>query len=410
MTKALVMGRRLGLGFAVLALALGCAAAAGAAGAADITAQKQQVDARLQQLKGQIEVIRQREASLRAEIVHVNGLINTLEGKVGAVSGQLNQLNRDLDLRKQRLAALHELFALETKRLGQLRLEYGTAVRQLERRLVDLYQQAEPTTVEVVLSAASIQDVLDRLEFVQKLGAQDRRIVTEVATARRDMRLARARTTKAAAGVAAEARVIAARASQVSAVRSQLVAQSGQLASARDAKKQSLDTLSAQERAEAEEMDALSAASARLGDQIRAAEEAARQSATQTGQPQSSAPGRLAWPAQGPVTSPFGQRWGRMHTGIDIGAGMGASITAAAAGTVIVAGWVEGYGNTVVIDHGGGISTLYGHQSSIHVSVGQAVSAGQEIGLVGSTGHSTGPHLHFEVRVNGTPVDPLGYL
>ena len=99
-----------------------------------------------------------------------------------------------------------------------------------------------------------------------------------------------------------------------------------------------------------------------------------------------------------------------MHTGIDIGAPSGAPIVAAAAGTVLVAGWEEGYGNTVVIDHGGGIATLYGHQSSIAVAVGQSVTRGQVIGAVGSTGHSTGPHLHFEVRVNGSPVDPLGYL
>jgi len=99
-----------------------------------------------------------------------------------------------------------------------------------------------------------------------------------------------------------------------------------------------------------------------------------------------------------------------MHEGIDIGAPMGAPIVASAAGTVIVAAYDGGYGNLVVIDHGGGIATAYAHQSSIAVSVGQQVSQGETIGYVGSTGHSTGPHLHFEVRVNGTPVDPLGYL
>ena len=248
------------------------------------------------------------------------------------------------------------------------------------------------------------------MDFVTKISAEDRRIVVAVATARRDMSAARLRTKKVAAGVAAEARVIAARASQVSLVRSQLLTQQGQLANTRSAKAQSLDTLSAQERQEAEEMDALAAASARLSDQIRVAQEAARRAAEQKGQAQTSAPGRLQWPASGPVTSPFGTRWGRMHTGIDIGAAMGSSIVAAAAGTVIVAGWVDGYGNTVVVDNGGGMATLYGHQSQVDVVVGQSVTAGQQLGLVGSTGHSTGPHLHFEVRSNGTPVDPLGYL
>ena len=110
------------------------------------------------------------------------------------------------------------------------------------------------------------------------------------------------------------------------------------------------------------------------------------------------------------MTSPFGWRWGRMHEGIDIGVGYGTPIHAAAGGTVIYCGWEEGYGNFVVIDHGGNLATAYGHQSSIAVTCGQQVSQGDVIGYVGCTGHCFGPHLHFEVRVNGNPVDPLGYL
>src|SRR4029453_4171366 len=110
------------------------------------------------------------------------------------------------------------------------------------------------------------------------------------------------------------------------------------------------------------------------------------------------------------VTSPFGWRWGRMHEGVDIAVAYGTPIHAAASGTVIVCGWLGGYGNLVAIDHGGGISTAYGHQSSIAVGSGAVVGPGEVIGYVGSTGHSTGPHLHFEVRVNGVPQDPLAYL
>ena len=112
----------------------------------------------------------------------------------------------------------------------------------------------------------------------------------------------------------------------------------------------------------------------------------------------------------GPITSPFGWRWGRMHEGIDIGVGMGTPIHAAAAGTIIYCGWEVGYGNLVVIDNGGNLATAYGHQSAIAVTCGQHVDQGQMIGYVGCTGHCTGPHLHFEVRVDGNPVDPLGYL
>jgi len=100
----------------------------------------------------------------------------------------------------------------------------------------------------------------------------------------------------------------------------------------------------------------------------------------------------------------------RLHAGMDLAAPTGTPISAAAPGAVVTAGWLGGYGNAVVVDHGGGLSTLYAHQSALAVTVGQAVGAGDVVGRVGSTGNSTGPHLHFEVRVLGTPVDPANYL
>jgi murein DD-endopeptidase MepM/ murein hydrolase activator NlpD len=110
------------------------------------------------------------------------------------------------------------------------------------------------------------------------------------------------------------------------------------------------------------------------------------------------------------VTSGFGWRWGRMHEGIDIAVGSGTPVVAAAAGTVIQAGWLGGYGNLVVVDHGNGLATAYAHNSSLAVGVGQAVGQGEVLAYSGSTGNSSGPHVHFEVRVNGAAADPLGYL
>jgi murein DD-endopeptidase MepM/ murein hydrolase activator NlpD len=118
----------------------------------------------------------------------------------------------------------------------------------------------------------------------------------------------------------------------------------------------------------------------------------------------------LIRPVEGRVTSGFGMRWGRMHQGIDISASTGTPIRAAQAGVVITAGTMGGYGNVVIVSHGGGFSTLYAHQSRLASAVGQDVAQGQIIGYVGSTGHSTGPHLHFETRVNGTPQNPMRYL
>jgi len=120
--------------------------------------------------------------------------------------------------------------------------------------------------------------------------------------------------------------------------------------------------------------------------------------------------GRYIWPLRGRLTSYYGPRWGRFHHGIDIAASPGAPVMAARSGTVRSVGWMGGYGLTVIVDHDGGHSTLYGHLSRTAVRAGEAVRAGQVIGYVGNTGNSTGPHLHFEVRVGGRPEDPLRYL
>jgi murein DD-endopeptidase MepM/ murein hydrolase activator NlpD len=118
----------------------------------------------------------------------------------------------------------------------------------------------------------------------------------------------------------------------------------------------------------------------------------------------------LIWPIRGRVTSEYGTRWGRLHAGIDIAAGTGTPIAAAKGGEVVFSGVMNGYGNCIVINHGGGFSTLYAHQSRLAARDGQDVDQGQVIGYVGSTGHSTGPHLHFETRVNGNPQNPRRYL
>lgn len=120
--------------------------------------------------------------------------------------------------------------------------------------------------------------------------------------------------------------------------------------------------------------------------------------------------GGFMWPLNGAITSYYGPRWGRMHTGIDIDGTSGQPIVASKSGRVIVASYYGGYGNAVVVDHGGGVTTLYGHMSSFNVSNGANVSQGQILGYVGCTGSCTGDHLHFEVRINGNPVDPLDYL
>ncbi len=372
----------------------------------DVYGRKHSVDARISALHARAAAAQQRAEQLVADIDSVNSRIHSLEARVGDVNTRLAALETDLALHRSRLDGLTELFRVQTRRYTFLRRQYLLAVARMNARIVALYEQGDASSLDVVLEAQSLSDLIDRLEYARQLASADERIATSVGRARDAARDARAKTRKLRAVVAAETRAVQARAEQVRAVRDELLANQRELVSARSTKGVSLANLKASERQEVAEAQSLERVSAALGAQIQAAQAASSYS------PPSTAPSAsgFIWPVSGPVTSPFGMRWGRMHTGIDIGVPYGTPIHAAASGQVIYAGWMDGYGNLVFIDHGRGISTGYAHQSSIAVSNGQSVTQGQVIGYVGCTGHCFGPHLHFEVRVNGAPVDPLGYL
>ncbi len=383
-------------------------AAAAAPASGDVTSRKAAIDAKLQRVQAKIAWAQQRERELATEIASVNGQIRGLATQVGVVSDRLAPLERDLALHQEKLARLNELFQLQTSRYHFYRSEYRALVDRLGNRLVDLYEQGEPSTLEVLFASKSFNDLIDQAEVADSLGTQDRSIADQVGTAKERVRVQREHTKKFRSLVAAEVRTIAVRTNQVRALRDELLASQNRLAAARATKRDALQNVKESKSEFLHEAAGLQQASASLAAQIRSAQSSSL-SYSPPGDVTPSAAGFI-WPVNGPVTSPFGWRWGRMHEGIDIGVGYGTPIRAAAAGRVVYAGWMSGYGNLVAIDHGGGISTAYGHQSSIAVGLGQVVSQGQTIGYVGCTGHCFGPHLHFEVRVNGTPVDPLGYL
>ncbi len=390
-----LMTRRLVIG--VLALL-----AAATPALADVVEKKQSIDAKIAALQDRVEATKNREATLQQEIDAVSGNIRSLEQQVGVVSERLAPLERELELRELKLNRLNALFQLQTERLEFLQEQHRIALDRLNRRLVATYESDAPDELSFLLASRSFSDLIDGLDYVRLVVRRDRQIISEVDASKHEVAVARWQTRLSRRSVRRQAEIVAVRVRQVRVLRDELVANKGKLESAREQKKVSLDSLTAQERADAEEIDGLQAVSADLAAKIRAAQ------AHSTVQHVSGA--GLIWPVNAPITSPFGLRWGRMHEGIDLGAAYGSPIAAAAAGVVIYAGWEGGYGNLVVIDHGGGLATAYGHQSRIAVSVGQSVSQGETIGYVGSTGHSTGPHLHFEVRVNGQAVDPLGYL
>jgi murein DD-endopeptidase MepM/ murein hydrolase activator NlpD len=402
------MARRL---LPLLALALMLVTAAPAGAGDSYGDQKAAVDAKLATLHAKIARQQAQASRLSSQIGSLTSQIHTLEQQVGDVSSRLASLQSDLALHQRRLDKLNELYHLQTVRFHYLKREYALAVRRLNLRLIDIYKQDEPTTVDVLLAARNFDDVLDQLDYLGAIAKQDKRVAGQVATAKSQVKRQRTRTTKVRASVQQETHVINARVQQQAILRGELLSSRGHLAGARADKSRALVVTRKQVQDEIQESQALAAASEQLAAKLRAASAQAGGVATSgsSSEPAPSSSG-FAWPLSGPITSPFGMRWGTLHPGIDIGVPTGTPIHAAASGTVIWCGWMSGYGNLVMIDHHNGLATLYGHQSQIAASCGEQVSQGQLIGYVGCTGFCTGPHLHFEVRLNGNPVDPLGYL
>jgi murein DD-endopeptidase MepM/ murein hydrolase activator NlpD len=356
---------------------------------------------KLGEVQAKLQAARAKEARLTKQIGDITSEIRTLEGKVGDVSQRLSILERDLALHQRRLDKLNALYAFETERLNFLRRAYGKALHELNLRMIDIYETHDPTLVEVIIESDSFQDALDRINYLDAIAQQDKHIATRVRDARDQVHATRERTKVVRARVHSETQVVAVRTQQQRDARDQLLASQHRLSGKRSKQKGALSSTRQQERELIAEADALAAADAGIRGQLAAAQGATDSTPSSSG---------LIWPVSGPVVSPFGYRWGRLHAGIDIAVGYGTPIHAAAAGTVVLAGWVGGYGNYTCIDHGGGMATCYAHQSSYAASQGASVSQGQVIGYVGCTGHCFGPHLHFEVRINGNPVDPLGYL
>ena len=370
----------------------------------DDYSRKHAIDARLEKVQAKLAWAQRRQRELSAEIDAVNGRLRALSKRVGDVSTRLATIEHALALHQEKLDRVTELYKVETERFLSLKHQYGITVERLDQRLVELYEAGEPSTLDVLLSSHSFSDLISNAEYVDTVRVQDARIAGQIKPAKKLANDQRLRTQRFRAIVAAETRTIRIETEQVRSVARTLFQQKHQLAAARQSRHESLIQVGESKKEYLHEAAGLSSASAALAARI--------QGSSGSYSPPDSTPSAagLIWPVNGPVTSPFGMRWGRMHEGIDIGVPYGTPIHAAASGRVIYSGWMDGYGNLVAIDHGHGLSTAYGHQSRIAVSNGQTVSQGQVIGYVGCTGHCFGPHLHFEVRINGTPVDPMGYL
>ena len=372
-----------------LVCVLVCALIAPAAGAASSNrAKRDEARRRRAQVASQLNALKASDAELDAAVAALDTQVKAqsaattaAESAAGAADVALTQAQARLEATEGRIGKLRELLA---------------------RRAVSAYMRPSGETVIEVLQSHDLGEVSRRTTMLRRVASNDRDVLDQLHAAQQDETIQREAMTKARQ-LAQERRDAA-------------QARLGQLTDAQAQQRRVRARLDARIReyaAEASEVAALEGSlSARIREDDRrlAAEQSARSgSATpdDTGGKVSGA--GLVWPVRGPVTSGFGMRWGRMHQGIDISAGTGTPIRSAKGGTVTFAGTMSGYGNTVIVTHSGGLSTLYAHQSRLAVS-GGAVSQGQVIGYVGSTGQSTGPHLHFETRVGGSAQNPMRYL
>jgi murein DD-endopeptidase MepM/ murein hydrolase activator NlpD len=394
------MGRR---SLVVIGLALALVFAAPAAGD-EIEDQKAVVDARIAALQAEIDAARQQEGVLTSQLSAVVSELRAAQSAVDEAQGSLDLLEAELASEQERLETLTTLLEQQTRRLERLQAEYERAVGILEARVRAIYIEESPDLLSFLVSASSFDDLIDNYEFLSQIGLQDRRVARQVETAKNRAAEERRATANTRRLTAATVSVISARTEEARTVRDRLADGRDTLASARLLKQSALANARETREEYLEEVEALAAQSASLAAAIQNAQATA--GSTGTGVSDSG----FIWPVNGAVVSGFGMRWGRLHEGIDITAQTGTPIWAAAAGTVIHAGWLGGYGNLVVVDHGNGLATAYAHASAILVAVGQEVAQGETVALIGSTGNSSGPHLHFEVRVNGIAVDPLLYL
>ena len=336
------------------------------------------------------------------------------------VSEQLHQIQVELDqatanlknYEQQRMAVENEIVKNE-KLLAEAQARLSKREGVFNKRVRDIYINGRLSYLEVIIGAKDFSDFANRVEMLKRIIDADIKLISSIKTEREEISQRKA-TLEADRAKVVELENKAREAQAV--IQKKKDEQSAILAQAQN------------DKAVAEQMQADLQASSdaiRAMLQQRAAERAAAAAAAAQAAQSSGGgsdytyvqgTGQLAWPVSGVITSGFGWRehpiFGRQifHTGIDIGVDEGTPVHAADSGTVVYSGWKDGYGYAVVIDHGNGISTLCAHNSDLAVSEGQSVSKGTVIAYAGSTGNATGPHVHFEVRVNGDPVNPLGYL
>ena len=343
-------------------------------------------------------------ADLQRQAEEQQAKTNEASAQVENVSERLRQIQEELRVAtaeykevKGQLDSVEDTISDTTELLQTTEAALKVRNKKLQQRVRDIYINGQISYVDVLFGAKDFADLMTRMDVLKRIIKHDYDLIMKVKEEKATVENTRAQLEKDKA----EAEVLVA---DAQAKKTKV--------EDKESEQQVLLDQAIYDRDTSERMyEEIMAASQEVANMIRRSQ---MSSAGYSGAPAGA--GGMIWPISGPITSEFGWRThpifgtARFHSGLDIGGDYGMPIYAAASGTVIYAGWISGYGNAVIIDHGGGVTTLYGHNDSLNVSEGENVAQGQVIAMCGSTGNSTGPHCHFEVRENGEPVSPYGYL
>lgn len=395
---------------AVLAIVLGAASRSSGGVARAASAQNLlRLQDNIRGTERRVDRRRGREHVLTADVRRYSARIAGLQDRVIELEVRERVAQSDLDRSSATLERTQGELRTQRRRLVRLRSRLSHARRVLAARLVELYQADKPDLVGVVVNSRGFSDLLERAEFMARIGRQDQRVVAAVRAARTKAVSLERRLSVLEGAQRRTAARMEARRNDIGRVKARAVAARRAVLEARSSRASLLRGVRAQRR----DLEGSLASMRREESKVRAklAAAAATPSAPASAPgPAKRGSGALVWPAEGQFTSPFGQRWGRLHAGIDIAVPTGTPVRAAGAGTVTIAGWTGGYGNYVCIDVGGDLTVCGAHNSQLKVRVGQRVARGEVVALSGNTGNSTGPHVHFETRVGGVTRDPMGYL
>lgn len=340
------------------------------------------VNKRINQVKYKIRVNENQKKTVLGQLAVVESKLDDAQDRLNNNNIKLFDARNDLKLTTERLEKT-------TKRLHR---------RQdlLNRRIVDIYEGEDLNYVDVVLGATNMWTFLSRAYYLQQILKADTELITQIRQLKTSIEADKQRQAR--------------RVEQIASLQTKLIAERNQISTLADSKQQQISRIENDTKLMEQALAQLEAESQAIEEQIR------RIQNTPAGAKRAAKAftGGLIYPVSGRITSRFGYRVHpitkvyKLHTGIDIACPTGTPVKAAADGVVIIAGWMTAYGYGVVLDHGGGVQTLYGHNSKLLVRVGQSVKQGEVIAKSGSTGYSTGPHCHFEKRVNGRPVNPGG--